>query len=31
MRSDDLFNFELKIDNESVKLVLNITIVNGYE
>lgn len=31
MRSDDLFNFKLKIDNESVKLVLNITIVNGYE
>lgn len=31
MRSDDLFNFELKIDNESVKLVLNITIVNDYE
>ena len=31
MRSDDLLNFELKIDNESVKLVLNITIVNGYE
>lgn len=31
MRSDDLFNFELKIDNESVKLVFNITIVNGYE
>lgn len=31
MRSDDLFNFELKIDNESVKLVLNITIVNSYE
>ena len=31
MRSDDLFNFELKIENESVKLVLNITIVNGYE
>jgi len=31
MRSDELFNFELKIDNESVKLVLNITIVNGYE
>ena len=31
MRNDDLFNFELKIDNESVKLVLNITIVNGYE